>query len=263
MFEGVSSATLQAIASALRSGQLTMPLSKIGLARIASRCPLEAIDQMVGLSADGLQPRHLALLLEQCCASSEAALASAAELVWTGPESAAAASRDTAVVLEELFGSATRSVVVSTFVVHQGHRVFKALSDRMAAVPSLQVQLFLHIGREQRDTRYDSEIIREFVEDFSRHWPWSPRPRVFYDPRSLAQDDATRATWHAKCVVIDDEVAFVTSANFTEWAQSKNVEAGVLVRNVHFARQLRHQFESLVQSRAVLEVPGLADWRIA
>jgi len=162
----------------------------------------------------------------------------------------------TGVVLEHLFASATRSVLVSTFVVHQGHRVFKALSDRMAAVPSLQVQLFLHVGRDQRDTRYDSEIIREFVEDFGRHWPWSPRPRVFYDPRSMALDDTLKATWHAKCVVIDDEVAFVTSANFTEWAQSRNVEAGVLLRNPHFASQLRQQFESLVRSKAVLELPG-------
>lgn len=95
------------------------------------------------------------------------------------------------------------------------------------------------------------------MEGFARHWPWSPRPRVFYDPRSLALDDAVRATWHAKCVVVDDEVAFVTSANFTERAQSRNVEAGVLVRNLHFTQQLRHQFESLVQSRAVVQVPGL------
>lgn len=257
MFQGASAATLRSIATALRSGQLSTPVSRLGLSRVAAGCPEEVMAQLIQLSTEGLQGHHLALFVDHCAASSEAALSSAAELVWTGPESAVAASRDTAVVLEELFASATRSVVISTFVVHQGHRVFKALSERMRAVPSLQVQLFLHVGRSQRDTRYDSEILREFVEDFGRHWPWSPRPRVFYDPRSLSIDDATRATWHAKCVVIDDEVAFVTSANFTEWAQSRNVEAGVLIRNAHFARQLRQQFESLVQSRAVLEVPGL------
>lgn len=60
-----------------------------------------------------------------------------------------------------------------------------------------------------------------------------------------------RATWHAKVVVIDDEKAFVTSANFTEWAQQRNVEAGVLVRNAEVARQLRQQFEGLVQSKQV------------
>jgi hypothetical protein len=65
-----------------------------------------------------------------------------------------------------------------------------------------------------------------------------------------------RATWHAKVVVIDDQVSLVTSANFTEWAHQRNVEAGVLIRNAEFARHLRQQFEGLVQSRAVLEVPG-------
>jgi phosphatidylserine/phosphatidylglycerophosphate/cardiolipin synthase-like enzyme len=72
----------------------------------------------------------------------------------------------------------------------------------------------------------------------------------------LDTNSAERATWHAKVVVVDDETAFVTSANFTEWAHQRNVEAGVLIRNPQFARQLRQQFEGLVQSRAVLEVPG-------
>jgi len=61
---------------------------------------------------------------------------------------------------------------------------------------------------------------------------------------------------HAKCVLVDDEVSFVTSANFTEWAQQRNVEAGVLVRNPHFTRQLRAQFDSLVQGRLVGRLPG-------
>jgi phosphatidylserine/phosphatidylglycerophosphate/cardiolipin synthase-like enzyme len=65
-----------------------------------------------------------------------------------------------------------------------------------------------------------------------------------------------RASWHAKCVVVDDEVAFITSANFTDWAQERNVEAGALVRGRHFSSQLRMQFDSLVQSKAVKRLPG-------
>jgi phosphatidylserine/phosphatidylglycerophosphate/cardiolipin synthase-like enzyme len=55
---------------------------------------------------------------------------------------------------------------------------------------------------------------------------------------------------------VDDRVSFVTSANFTEWAQQRNVEAGVLVRNPHFASQLRGQFDTLVQSKSVKRLPG-------
>jgi phosphatidylserine/phosphatidylglycerophosphate/cardiolipin synthase-like enzyme len=208
------------------------------------------------LSGDGMQAGHLALLVDAMASTVEARLASGAELVWTGPETAVAHSRDTAVVIAELFRSAMTSVVVSTFVVQQADTVFKPLANRMAEVPDLRVQLFVPVGREGRDTRHESAILREFATDLAWKWPGPRRPLLYYDPRSLSANAQERATWHAKVVVIDDERAFVTSANFTEWAQQRNVEAGVLIRNAQFARQLRQQFESLVQSKSVLEVPG-------
>jgi phosphatidylserine/phosphatidylglycerophosphate/cardiolipin synthase-like enzyme len=57
-------------------------------------------------------------------------------------------------------------------------------------------------------------------------------------------------------VIIDDEVSLMTSANFTEWARHRNIEAGVLIRSANFALQLRQQFEGLIQSKAVREIPG-------
>jgi phosphatidylserine/phosphatidylglycerophosphate/cardiolipin synthase-like enzyme len=54
---------------------------------------------------------------------------------------------------------------------------------------------------------------------------------------------------------VDDEVAFVTSANFTGWARERNVEAGVLVRNRHFSLQLRSQFDALVSGGIVRRLP--------
>ena len=62
--------------------------------------------------------------------------------------------------------------------------------------------------------------------------------------------------WHAKCVIADDDYAFITSANFTEWAQQRNVEGGVLIRDRHFAGQLRQQFDGLVLSKQVRRLPG-------
>jgi phosphatidylserine/phosphatidylglycerophosphate/cardiolipin synthase-like enzyme len=79
---------------------------------------------------------------------------------------------------------------------------------------------------------------------------------VFFDPRTLSADPAVRAAWHAKCVIADDDLAFITSANFTEWAQQRNVEAGVLIRDRHFTGQLRQQFDGLVQSKQVRRLPG-------
>ena len=71
-------------------------------------------------------------------------------------------------------------------------------------------------------------------------------PEVYYDPRSLQAVGEESACLHAKCVVVDDARAFVTSANLTEAAQGRNIEAGVLLEDPLFARALRKQFESLV-----------------
>lgn len=255
-FEGASAATLRAIGSALRSGQLAVPLSPLAIMRIAPSCSEAGARELIRLSNEGMQSAHLALLTDAFATAVEAKLASGAELVWTGPESSVSHSRDTSVVVTELFRAATASVLVSTFVVHQADAVFKPLADRMAEIPGLRVQLFVHVGRANRDTRHESEILREFATDLAGKWPGPTRPLLYYDPRSLSMNAQERATWHAKVVVIDDERAFVTSANFTEWAQQRNVEAGVLIRNAEFTRQLRQQFEGLVQSRTVLEVPG-------
>jgi phosphatidylserine/phosphatidylglycerophosphate/cardiolipin synthase-like enzyme len=159
-------------------------------------------------------------------------------------------------VVEELFAAAVRSVLVSTFVIQQGARVFAALGSRMETVPDLAVRLFVHVNRDWKDTRDESEILREFGDAFRKQWSGSRTPEVYFDPRSLSSDSNTRATWHAKCVLVDDEVSFVTSANFTEWAQQKNVEAGVLIRSSQFTKQFRAQFDGLVQARAVRRLPG-------
>jgi phosphatidylserine/phosphatidylglycerophosphate/cardiolipin synthase-like enzyme len=255
-FDGASAATLRAIGAALRSGQLVSPLTSLAITRVAPASGVVLEEELVRLSREGMRPDHLALLVDAMAKGVENQLASHAELVWTGPETSVSQSRDTAVVVNELFKSASRSVLVSTLVIRQPETIFKTLAERMVAVPQLKVQLFVHVGRGDRDSRHDSEILREFSTALAAAWPGPRRPTLYYDPRSLVLDFDGRATWHAKVVVTDDEVSLVTSANFTEWAQQRNVEAGALIRSTDFALQLRQQFEGLIQSKAVLEVPG-------
>jgi phosphatidylserine/phosphatidylglycerophosphate/cardiolipin synthase-like enzyme len=50
-------------------------------------------------------------------------------------------------------------------------------------------------------------------------------------------------------VVVDRRVALVTSANFTEAAQERNIEAGVVVRSERFASRLADHFETLAELR--------------
>jgi phosphatidylserine/phosphatidylglycerophosphate/cardiolipin synthase-like enzyme len=65
------------------------------------------------------------------------------------------------------------------------------------------------------------------------------------------------ACLHAKCVVVDEERLLITSANFTEAAHERNIEAGVLMRDRVVARAIRSQFEMLVVQGRLERVPGL------
>jgi phosphatidylserine/phosphatidylglycerophosphate/cardiolipin synthase-like enzyme len=256
LFAGASASALRSLASAFRSGRLGASASSLTIAR-ACPCPEAVATDLTTLLADGLAPRHVALLLDAHADAVEAKAPGSGrvELVWTGPAGESSHSRDTSVVLRTLFESAERAVLVSTFVVRNGRVVFDALARRMADRPQLQVRIFLHVGRGDRDTRHESELLREAANTFRREWPGTRSPEIYYDPRSLATD-GNDANWHAKCVLVDDEVAFVTSANFTEWAQTRNVEAGVIVRDAHFASQLRGQFDGLAAAGQVRRLQG-------
>jgi phosphatidylserine/phosphatidylglycerophosphate/cardiolipin synthase-like enzyme len=76
---------------------------------------------------------------------------------------------------------------------------------------------------------------------------WSfggPRPEVFFDPRTA--NDASLVSLHAKCVVVDYKYSLITSANFTERGQRRNVEAGVEIEDEAFAQSLVRQWQNLV-----------------
>ena len=213
---------------------------------------------MQGLTDDGLEPRHLAQVLstlaeDRACQSSRAG--DAVDLVWTGPEPPGTASRDTPVVVRELFAAAQSEVLVAGFAVYQGRTIFRALADRMDERPDLSVRMFLDVQRRQGDTSIDSAILSRYAHDFrAKQWPGKRLPEVYYDPRSLARDVPKRACLHAKCVVVDRTTAFVSSANFTEAAQVRNIEVGVLIRSPRFSTQLAEHFEGLLAQHLLLRV---------
>lgn len=260
-FHALSAAGLRALGEALRCGRLGAPVTAAALARVGlGHLPGATAGDLQSLIEQGLTPVAIAWGLDRLVAERE--LQSAArrsELVWTGPEAPGAASRDTSVVVRELLSGAERSVLVATYAIFQGAQVFKVLAERMAVVPELSVKLFVNVSRPQRSQATDAQLLRAFAEKFAADdWPAAARlPELFYDPRALSDAPGPKAVLHAKCIVVDDSRAFVTSANFTEAAQERNIEAGVLVSDPAFARGLSDQFESLVEARLLLRVPGL------
>jgi phosphatidylserine/phosphatidylglycerophosphate/cardiolipin synthase-like enzyme len=245
----LSERDMQEVANALRCGRLLPPFSAVALERIISRqLSLPTVEALSKLSAVGFTPEQIAITLELLRAdrAGQAPIEDVLQLVITGPDIAGVANRDTSVVVRELFANAKQSVLVAGYAVYQGHKVFQALADRMLEIPGLSVRLFLDIQRPQGDTTSSPELIRRFAARFRQsQWPKErPLPGVYFDPRSLDVEADKRACLHAKSIVVDSRCVFVSSANFTEAAQERNVEVGVLVTSEPLAKHLLSYFDN-------------------
>lgn len=251
---------LQDLAAALRSGRLTLAASEMGLSVAIGDRSSAGRSVLAWFGAHGLSAVQTADLLDLVAADRSAGAVPMAEvqLVSTGPESPDLPSRDTRVVVRGLFAAAQRSVVVAGYAVYQGREVFSTLAERMDNSPDLDVAMFLDVQRAPRDTSTAADILTRFAHRFrTREWPGSRMPNVYYDPRSLDMEPGQRTSLHAKCVVVDDNEAFISSANFTRAAQLRNIEIGVLLRMPDLARRLAGHFRGLVSRGELLRLPEL------
>jgi phosphatidylserine/phosphatidylglycerophosphate/cardiolipin synthase-like enzyme len=64
------------------------------------------------------------------------------------------------------------------------------------------------------------------------------------------------ASLHAKCTVVDDERTLITSANFTDRGQTRNIEAGVLIEDGAFAEEVSAQWRLLITADLVRRYRG-------
>jgi phosphatidylserine/phosphatidylglycerophosphate/cardiolipin synthase-like enzyme len=255
---------LNSIARALESQTITPPFS---LALLGVHVPEELAEQvqheLTALADDGMQARHIANLLRLMASERRAAqeIADRVELVWSGLGRKGQTSRDTSVVVSQLFAEARHSILIASYAVDRGKKaeaLFGPLAERMDQEPDLQVRLFLNVQRKSHDETTDAVILREFADTFrTQIWPGERLPEVYHDPRSLAVGGTTRACLHAKCIVVDNQRALLTSANFTEAAHERNIEAGVVITDTSIARALKAQFDILVEQGELKLVPGI------
>ena len=254
---GLGTHDLRHLAAALRAGRLSFPLTAFGLRGVCCSGDDAALAaELSALAGQGMSAAHLALLVETMAAEREAARPEGGDLVdlvWSGPEAPGTASRDTGVVVRELFRSARSEVLLAGFAIYKGKSIFATLAERMETVPELRVRMFLEIHKGFHDTTLPGELTQRFAHKFkAEDWPQGKRlPEVYYDPRSLEPVKEKRSVLHAKCIVVDRAKAFVSSANFTEAAQARNIEVGVLISSPDFAQHLASHFDQLVSCGAL------------
>jgi len=174
------------------------------------------------------------------------------ELVWTGPEGATATARDTVVVLRALFESARENVVLAGYSFDHARDVLAALHDSMVKHGVVST-FFVDIPQIERGVAVDAHLQKHLGGFFATNWPFGePRPRLYYDVRSISPGPPW-SSLHAKCVVVDGARAFVSSANFTQRAQERNIEVGVLIDDAGFAGSLANQWMGLADARLAVE----------
>lgn len=177
------------------------------------------------------------------------------DLVWSGPEVPGLHARDTRRVYEELLGSAERSIWASTYAFFDGPKAFEVLARRMDERSELRVTLLLNIQRRKGDTTVAEQLVRRFADRFwGTDWPGSSRPSVYYDARAL-ETERPAGVLHAKAVVADDEMVFVTSANLTEAALDRNIELGLLVRDRALAASVSSHLRGLIDRGLLSPLP--------
>lgn len=224
-------AVTRASLAALRLGHLWAPLQ-----------PLASLD-------GPMLARVFGALLEERAARPP----SRVELVWTGGEAKTAYARPTASVVRELFDGAERHVLIAGYSFDHGASILAPLHARMLA-HGVSVDLYLHIDRARAGSDPAAHLEREVASFFAANWPFgNPHPTVYVAPSTI--DPTLKESLHAKCVVADERVALLGSANFTDRGQSRNVEVGARIEDTGFARALVAQFRAATAA-GVFQVVG-------
>ncbi|MBK9260673.1 MAG: hypothetical protein IPM54_12730 [Polyangiaceae bacterium] len=267
---GLSTVTeqdLMALSAALERGTLRAPLDGTSLRAHGFGHLVEVMQPYVELGVAGIRA-----LVEVAMAERRSRKAPKLTLVWTGDDPGVGHSRHTRIVLPELFARAREHVLVAGYAIDHGAELFLSLYRAMAQ-HGVTADFFVDAGQLL-------ERLRQTAKQAGQHWPSSsarvdaaagpvargraivalfyelmwpfgdPKPVVYFDPRTV--DERSAMSLHAKCVVIDQEYTLITSANFTDRGQTRNLEAGVAIEDRAFAASLERQWMNLVEAGVVV-----------
>lgn len=173
------------------------------------------------------------------------------DLAFSGPPVQGTPVFDTPTMVQSLFGNATCDVLIASYVFRSAASVLKCLVEKHDADSNFRVRFIVDLSHQRKNWGEPLPIVaaRFKKEFFADHWPGERYPEIWHDPRVFNESDPTkRGVMHAKVVVIDNTFALVTSANFTEAAHHRNIEAGVLFKSVRQVARVRSYFEGLMST---------------
>lgn len=187
-----------------------------------------------------IPPGELAgMLIGASYAYHQASSESETELVWTGPSSELVATRKTEQALLQVINTAHSKLFLTSFVAYDVASIMDALAK--AADRGVVLSMLL-----ESSDRHGGGVS---IDGIARMREALPSARVYFWVDK--GDEFVGGKVHAKTVVCDEELCFISSANLTGHAMEKNMEAGVLIRGGVLPRTLHRHLEALVTIKIV------------
>lgn len=198
-------------------------------------------------TAPAVKPAAIALALEVAVATEESwKLQQSLELVWTGPDTQVIPVRQTEQVLLEAIDATTRRLTVVSYAVYQIPRVCAAMCRAISR--KVDVSVILEAPDPDISGSYNNLLsIGPAVRGGARfyNWPSGSRPR---------DSKGKPGILHVKCLVSDSRRLFLSSANMTEHAFTRNMELGLLITGTDLPGQVERHFDHLIVSQVLSPV---------
>ncbi|MDD0813381.1 DISARM system phospholipase D-like protein DrmC [Curvibacter sp. HBC28] len=169
----------------------------------------------------------------------KAASEQSTELVWTGPTTPFVSARRTEQALLQVINSAEKSLFITSFVAYDVSAIVKALNA--ASDRGVVVSMLLELSKDHGGSiTFDAIGKMRALVPSANLYAWHDQAAAYSGGRV-----------HAKVVVADSKVCFITSANLTGHAMEMNMEAGVLITGGKVPEVLSKHLHLLVALRVV------------
>ena len=165
------------------------------------------------------------------------------ELVWTGPTTEFVPTRRTEQVLLDLIAGATSELFLVSFVAYNVRSIVEALKDGLSHGIRLRMLVEASIANGGTLTTDHAAVMRAHLPTVEL-FTWTNRTEEFIGGRV-----------HAKVAVVDRARAFITSANLTEYALERNMEAGVLAKGGPLPSMLADHLDALIDVGVISRIP--------
>ena len=169
------------------------------------------------------------------------------EIVWTGPEFAQTRFRQTEQAILEVINAAKQRLTVVSYAVYRIPRIREAL---IAAVNrGVSIRIIVETpNRIEGQGEYNCLLaLGDSVASACAVYYWPQEKRA-------KDDNGKIGILHVMCAVADGHRMFLSSANFTEYAFTINMELGLLVTGGQLPGQVETHFQRLIQEVVLVEV---------